>query len=139
MLVPERGDEDSPAPRQVEQRELGTPEPGRQEPPKRAPEALLTRPGREDAAHQMAHQKPISADTLRSRLSIGTAPARRLVKIIRAEFQVELADHPAAGDATDEVARSRRHVGGLTLATTCAAEQGSRQSRLTAANRGPGG
>ena len=102
MLAPEGPDEDSSAPRQVEQRELGTPEPGRQAPHKRAPEALLDQARREDAAHRMAHQKPISADTLRSRLGVGAAPARRLVKIIRAEFQAQTsgdAEHGARGSS----------------------------------------
>jgi len=44
---------------------------------------------REDAVHRVAHQKPISADTLRIRLGIGATQARRLVKIIRAEFQAQ--------------------------------------------------
>jgi hypothetical protein len=79
MLVPERSNEDNSAPRQVEQRELGRREPGRQAPPKRAPEVLLDQARREDAAHRVAHQKPISADTLRIRLGIGATQARRLV------------------------------------------------------------
>lgn len=99
MLVPERSDEDSSAPRQVEQRQLGTREPGRQAPPKRAPEALLDQARREDAAHRVAHQKPISADTLRIRLGIGATQARHLVKVIRAEFQAQTSGDPARGDA----------------------------------------
>jgi hypothetical protein len=50
-------------------------------------EVLLDQARQEDATHRVAHQRPISADTLRVRLGIGARPARRLVKIIRAEFQ----------------------------------------------------
>ncbi len=99
MLASERSDEDSSAPRQVEQRELSTRELGRQAPHKRAPEALLDQARREDATHRVAHQKPISADTLRIRLGIGATQARRLVKIIRAEFQAQTSGDPARGDA----------------------------------------
>lgn len=50
-------------------------------------EVLLARARLEDAAHRTAHQKPISADTLRVRLGVGAAQARRLVRIVRAEFE----------------------------------------------------
>lgn len=50
-------------------------------------EERLEEARQEDAAHRAAHQKPISAETLRVRLGIGTAPARQLVKIVRAEHQ----------------------------------------------------
>ncbi|MBB5891867.1 hypothetical protein BJ998_003063 [Kutzneria kofuensis] len=56
---------------------------------KRTPEALLAQARREDAAHRATHQKPISADTLRVRLGIGATRARRLVKAIREEYQVQ--------------------------------------------------
>ncbi|MEU0467668.1 hypothetical protein ABZ215_27015 [Amycolatopsis sp. NPDC006131] len=55
---------------------------------KRSPEKLLELARGEDAAHRAAYQKPISADTLRVRLGIGAAQARRLVKAVRSEFQV---------------------------------------------------
>lgn len=48
---------------------------------------LLERARREDVEHRMAHQKPISADTLRVRLGIGASRARQLVKTVRAEYQ----------------------------------------------------
>lgn len=50
-------------------------------------EDLLARARQEDVAHRAAHQKPISAETLRTRLGIGSGPARQLVKIVRAELQ----------------------------------------------------
>ncbi|MEU9685391.1 hypothetical protein AB0H31_01240 [Amycolatopsis japonica] len=98
-LVPGRPDKDSSASRQVGQREFGTGEPGRQVPHKRAPEELFDQARREDAAHRVAHQKPISADTLRIRLGIGATQARHFVKIIRAEFQAQTSGDPAGGDA----------------------------------------
>jgi hypothetical protein len=52
--------------------------------------ALLAQARREDAAHRAAHQKPISADTLRVRLRVGAARARQLVKIVRSEFEEQL-------------------------------------------------
>jgi hypothetical protein len=99
MQAPGRPDDGSSAPRQVERRELGAREPGRQAPHKRPPEALLDQARQEDAAHRVAHQKPISADTLRIRLSIGATQARHLVKIIRAEFRAQTSGDPARGDA----------------------------------------
>jgi hypothetical protein len=59
----------------------------------RSLDALLDRARQEDAAHRATCQRPISADTLRVRLRIGTGRARRLVRIIRAE---RAADMPAA-------------------------------------------
>ncbi|MPY81451.1 MAG: hypothetical protein GEV04_24325 [Actinophytocola sp.] len=54
---------------------------------------------REHAAHRAVHQKPISTDTLRVRLGIGATRARRLVKIIRAEFRAEVGrDRPDKGN-----------------------------------------
>jgi hypothetical protein len=50
-------------------------------------EDLLVRARHEGAVHRTVRQKPISADTLRVKLGIGSATARRLVKIVRAEFQ----------------------------------------------------
>ncbi|WP_312024844.1 hypothetical protein [Amycolatopsis balhimycina] len=65
-------------------------------------EVLLEQARQEDAAHRVAHQRPISADTLRVRMRIGATPARRLVKIIRAEF-----DGTGAPDLVDERLRVR--------------------------------
>jgi hypothetical protein len=56
----------------------------------RSLDAFLDHARQEDAAHREAHQKPISADTLRVRLRIGASRARSLVKIIHAERQVDI-------------------------------------------------
>ncbi|MBP2473176.1 hypothetical protein JOF53_002048 [Crossiella equi] len=53
----------------------------------RTQDALLAQARHEDAAHRAVHQKPISADALRIQLGVGAARARRLIKIIRAEFE----------------------------------------------------
>ncbi|PXY21356.1 MULTISPECIES: hypothetical protein [Pseudonocardiaceae] len=57
---------------------------------KRSPEKLLSLAREADAAHRAAHQKPISADTLRVQLGIGATQARRLVKAVRSEFQARI-------------------------------------------------
>lgn len=57
---------------------------------KRSPEKLLSLAREADAAHRAAHQKPISADTLRVQLGIGATQARRLVKSVRSEFQARI-------------------------------------------------
>lgn len=44
---------------------------------------LIDRARREDARHWAEHQRPISAETLRRNLRIGSGRARRLVSIIR--------------------------------------------------------
>ncbi|MGH4022623.1 MAG: hypothetical protein ACRDT0_25985 [Pseudonocardiaceae bacterium] len=72
----------------------------RKAPQRRTPELLLEQARREDAAHRAAHQKPISADTLRVQLGIGAAPARSLVKAIRVEYQAQIARDPAEADTT---------------------------------------
>ncbi|GAA3439093.1 hypothetical protein [Kutzneria kofuensis] len=46
---------------------------------------LVDRARQEDARHWAAHQRPISAETLRRNLHIGAARSRMLVSIIRAE------------------------------------------------------
>lgn len=102
MQADERPNEDSSAPRPVARRELGAREPDRQAPHKRPPEVLLDLARQEDAAHRVAHQKPISADTLRIRLGIGATQARRFVKIIRAEFQTQISVEPTREDAEHE-------------------------------------
>lgn len=43
-----------------------------------------------DAAHRAAHQKPISADTLRVQLRVGATQSRQLVKAVRSEFQARM-------------------------------------------------
>jgi hypothetical protein len=53
------------------------------------PEELLVRARREDAAHRVAHQRPISADTLRRRMAIGAKTSRRLVALVRSEAQAQ--------------------------------------------------
>jgi hypothetical protein len=72
----------------------------RKAPQRRTPELLLEQARQEDAVHRVAHQKPISADTLRVRLGIGAAPARRMVKAIRAEYQPQIAHDPGKTDGT---------------------------------------
>ncbi|WIV57834.1 hypothetical protein [Amycolatopsis nalaikhensis] len=65
------------------------PQSRRKGPQRRTPERLLEQARQEDAAHRAAHQKPISADTLRVRLGIGATRARRLVKAVREEYQAQ--------------------------------------------------
>lgn len=66
-------------------------------------EVLLELARQEDAAHRATHQKPISADTLRVRLGIGATPARRLVKIVRSEFETNGAPDQGTEQHTREV------------------------------------
>jgi hypothetical protein len=70
---------------------------------RRSPEVLLDQARQEDAAHRAAHQKPISADTLRVRLGVGATQARRLVKIVRSEFDAQVSARPREGDEAGEV------------------------------------
>jgi hypothetical protein len=65
-------------------------------------EVLLARARQEDAAHRARTQKPISADTLRVQLGIGSAKARRLVEIVRAEFEALRATDPGESGAVPE-------------------------------------
>lgn len=74
-------------------------------------EVLLDQARQEDAAHRVAHQRPMSADTLRVRLGIGATPARRLVKIIRAEFQETGAPDLADKEPTREVQNADATLG----------------------------
>ena len=69
----------------------------------RSPVALVAQARREDAAHRAAHQKPISADTLRVRLGVGATRARQLVKIVRSEFEEQVAAQRAAGGVLNEM------------------------------------
>jgi hypothetical protein len=64
------------------------------------PAGLLQQARYEDTAHRAAHQKPISADALRVRLGIGATPARQLVKIVRAEFQANVAPETLGKEPT---------------------------------------
>lgn len=73
---------------------------------RRSPEVLLVRARQEDAAHRAKHQKPISADTLRVRLGVGAAQARRLVKIVRSEFQSQTECDSEPSDFPREVQRA---------------------------------
>jgi hypothetical protein len=57
---------------------------------KRSLEELLELVREADAAHRAAHQKPISADTLRVQLGVGAALARQLVRAVRSEFQARI-------------------------------------------------
>lgn len=72
----------------------------------RSAEELLAWARQEDAAHRATLQKPISADTLRIRLSIGATQARRLVKIVRSEFEGQVNAQQAGADATGEIRRA---------------------------------
>lgn len=63
---------------------------------------LLVDARREDTAHRVAHQKPISADSLRVRLGVGAKRARQLAKIVRSEFEAEAAAYQAEGDMDTE-------------------------------------
>ncbi|MFD4672000.1 hypothetical protein ACFWNN_19875 [Lentzea sp. NPDC058450] len=54
----------------------------------RSQDALLDRARHEDAVHRAVHQRPISADALRTKLGIGSGSARRLIKIVRSEGRV---------------------------------------------------
>jgi len=64
----------------------------------RTSEVLIAQTRREDAAHRMTHQKPISADALRVRLGVGAARARWLVKLVRSEY-AEHAANPSASES----------------------------------------
>ena len=71
------------------------------------PDELLDQARRVDAEHRRVNQKPISADTPRARLGVGAKRARRLVKIVRAEYQASLGGHPddiSAETGADRVA-----------------------------------
>lgn len=59
---------------------------------------MLERARQEDAAHRARTQKPISADTLRVQLGVGSAKARRLVEIVRAEFEARNSTDLGDGD-----------------------------------------
>jgi hypothetical protein len=62
---------------------------------------LLDEAREEDAAHRVVHQKPISAETLRVRLGIGSTTARQLVKTVRAEFEANCPPDTVDSGRTD--------------------------------------
>ena len=78
----------------VDHGEVGRVEPS---PPRqrRSLDELLEQARREDAAHRVAHQKPISADTLRGCLNVGAKRARHLVQVVRAEYRTGVPDRSA--------------------------------------------
>jgi hypothetical protein len=63
---------------------------------------MLERARQEDTAHRGRTQKPISADTLRVQLGVGSAKARRLVEIVRAEFEARNSTDLGDGDVVPE-------------------------------------
>lgn len=63
------------------------------------PDDLVERARQEDAKHRAVHQRPISADTLRTQMGIGAKRARRLVALVRSEAQV----YATAKLAKDEI------------------------------------
>jgi hypothetical protein len=71
---------------------------GRRSPGSDSLEVLLERVRQEDADHRARTQKPISADALRVQLSVGSAKARRLVEIVRAEFEARNSTDLGEGD-----------------------------------------
>jgi hypothetical protein len=66
------------------------------------PNDLLERARQEDAAHRAVHQWPISADSLRRRLGIGTKRSRRLVALVRSEAQTQVTGDPAGLDTVSK-------------------------------------
>jgi hypothetical protein len=71
------------------------------EPAEKLPDAeLLERARKEDARHWEVHRRPISAETLRRELRVGSARSRLLVALIRAAGPGHLPDDlpvPATG------------------------------------------
>jgi hypothetical protein len=53
---------------------------------------LLHRARAEDVLHWQQHQRPISAETLRKRLEVGTGTARGLVTQLRTDTHIALDD-----------------------------------------------
>ncbi|MFD8491857.1 hypothetical protein [Amycolatopsis sp. NPDC059657] len=58
---------------------------------------LVARARREDAAHRARYQRPISAEVLRKRLRIGTQPSRKLVALVRSEYDSSYAARAGSG------------------------------------------
>jgi hypothetical protein len=82
--------------------ERGTTEERRRTPGSDSSDVLLERARQEDAAHRVRTQKPISADTLRTQLGVGSAKARRLVETVRAEFEARNPTDLGEGDVLRE-------------------------------------
>ena len=78
-------------------------------------DTLLVRARQEDLAHRAVRQRPISADTLRVRMRIGAETARRLVKIVRAEF----CTNDAVGPMSEEPPLGEARVGRVPAALEC--------------------
>ena len=74
------------------------------------PQWLIERARQEDAAHRAAHEKPISAETLRARLNIGANRSRRLVEIVRSEVRAKASGEgsPTVGAADVSSANTTR-------------------------------
>ena len=97
-----KSDDGTPEAQPQHKKEVVVQEAGQQTSGMRTPENLLAQARREDTAHRAAHQKPISADTLRVRLGVGAARARRLVKIVRYEFEEQVSSQRPKGDVAGE-------------------------------------
>jgi len=54
--------------------------------PRRVSTTLLTQAKRIDREHRLRHSRPVSAETLRKEMRIGSARARALVKQVRALY-----------------------------------------------------
>lgn len=72
---------------------------GRQEEP------LLQRARQLDAKHREAHQRPVSAETLREELHVGAERSRRLVALVREERKDGPADSRMSADEKPSVGR----------------------------------
>lgn len=114
LAVGQAGEWCSGAGRRAGRGELGNTRPGSES--RLLSEDLLLRARHEGAAqaHRVLHQSPISAEVLRGGLGIGSAPARRLVKVVCAEIQENSASEPAdpsgrtRGDEVAFAVRPRR-------------------------------
>ncbi|GDY52261.1 hypothetical protein SVIO_028840 [Streptomyces violaceusniger] len=73
---------------------------------------LLERALVEDARHWKAHQRPISAETLRKRLHVGAARSRMLVAMVRSTRTDHLPIEASSAEAGQATSRPRRRVGG---------------------------
>jgi hypothetical protein len=80
--------------------------PGRRTPGSDPCDVLLERAKHEDMTHRARTQKPISADALRVQLGVGSARARRLVEIVRAEFEARDSTDLGMGDEVSDTQRA---------------------------------
>lgn len=62
--------------------------------------------GGKTPAHRAAHQRPISAETLRRRMAIGAERSRRLVALVRSETQVNQAADDLDGETEGCIAQA---------------------------------